>query len=138
MEINYIAVIVASILAMVVGAIWYGPLFGQKWMEVIGATDLDKQKREEMQKGATKLYFIQFLLTVFQVLVLTHLINDTDTVSGFERALWIWAAFIIPTLAGTAMWNNDSFKIAWSRFLIQSGYQLTIFIIFGLILQYWV
>lgn len=137
MEINYLAVIVASVLAMIVGAIWYGPLFGNKWMEVIGATDLDKQKREEMQKGATKLYLIQFLLTVFQVLVLAHLINDTDTVGGLQRALWIWAAFVIPTLAGTAMWNNDSSKIAWSRFLIQSGYQLSIFVIFGLILQYW-
>jgi hypothetical protein len=137
MEINYIAVVIASVLAMVVGAIWYGPLFGNKWMEVIGATDLDKQKREEMQKGATKLYFVQFLLTLFQVLVLAHLINDTNTVGGLQRALWIWAAFIVPTLAGVAMWNNDSAKIAWSRFLIQGSYQLVIFVIFGLILQYW-
>lgn len=135
--INYYAVFFASVLAMVVGAIWYGPLFGKKWMEVIGATDLDKQKREEMQKGATKLYIIQFVLTLFEVLVLAHLIADTTTVSGLERSMWIWAAFIIPTVAGTAMWNNDSTKIAWARFLIQGGYQLIIFLIFGAILQYW-
>jgi hypothetical protein len=46
-------------------------------------------------------------------------------------------AFVMPIIAGTAMWNNDSKKIAWTRFLIQSGYQLVIFIIFGLILGFW-
>lgn len=137
MEINYLAIIVASALAMVVGGLWYGPLFGKKWMEVIGATELDKKQREEMQKGAMKLYFIQFVLTLFQVLVLAHLINNTVTVGGLVRSLWIWAAFVIPTLAGTAMWNNDPARIAWTRFLIQSGYQLVIFTIFGIILQMW-
>lgn len=137
MEINYLAILVGSVLAMVVGGVWYGPLFGEKWMEVIGATALDRKQREEMQKGATKLYLVQFVLTLFQVLVLAHLINDTQTVGGVARALWIWAAFVVPTLAGTAMWNNDSARIAWTRFLIQSGYQLVIFTIFGLLLQYW-
>lgn len=136
MEINYIAILVGAILSMVVGAIWYGPLFGKKWLEIIGANKEDLAAREKMKKSAGPLYLIQFVLTFFQVLVLAHLIADTTKVSGLERALWIWAAFIMPTIAGTAMWNNDSKKVSWARFLIQSGYQLVIFIIFGLLLMY--
>ncbi len=130
----FVVSLTCAVLSMVIGAIWYGPLFGKKWMEVIGANPKDLEERKKMQQGAGKLYLIQFLLTFFQVLVLIHLIADTTKVSGFERSLWIWAAFVMPVIAGTAMWNNDSAKIAWARFLIQSGYQLFLFIIFGLII----
>lgn len=136
-SVNYWAVIVGAILSMVIGAIWYGPIFGKKWMEIVGVGPNDKETLSKMQKSAGPLYVIQFLLTLFQVLVLSHLIADTKLVGGLERSLWIWAAFIIPTLAGSVMWTNDSGKIKWSRFLIQGGYQLIIFIVFGLLLQFW-
>lgn len=135
--INYFAILVCAVLSLVVGAIWYGPLFGKAWARVVGADQYDLERRKEMQKKAMPLYFIQFVLVLFQVLVLAHLIADTQTVSGLSRSLWIWGAFIVPTIAGTAMWNNDSSKISWARFLIQSGYQLVIFFIFGLILTFW-
>lgn len=137
MDINYWAILVGGVFAMVLGSVWYGPLFGKKWMEIVGATALDEAQRREMQKKAMPLYGVQFVLTLFQVLVLAHLINDTTTVTGFERSLWIWGAFIMPTIAAGAMWNNDSAKISWARFLIQSGYQLILFIVFGLLIQYW-
>lgn len=137
MEINYLAIIVCAIIAMALGALWYGPLFGKKWLKVIGADKADLEARKKMQQSAGPLYFIQFILTLFQVLVLAHLINDAEKVGGLERSLWIWAAFIMPMLAANAMWNNDSKKVSWTRFLIQSSYQLTLFIIFGLILHYW-
>lgn len=137
MQINLLAVLVCAVLAMVLGAIWYGPLFGKKWMEIVEATDLDMEARKKMQKEATKLYIVQFLLALFQVLILAYYISAWRAVSGLENALWFWAAFVMPTVAGASMWNNDSSRIAWARFLIQGGYQLVLFIMFGLILQAW-
>ena len=135
--VNYWAVLAGAVFSMVLGAIWYGPLFGKKWMEIIGVDPHDELAKKKMQKSAAPLYGVQFLLTLFQVLVLAHLIADTTKVSGIERALWIWAAFIIPTLAGAVMWTNQSSKLKWSKFLIQGGYQLILFIAFGLLLQLW-
>lgn len=137
MTINYLAVLVAGVFSMILGAVWYGPLFGKKWMEIIGVDSKDIKAREAMQKSALPLYLVQFLLTLFQVLVLAHLIADTQLVSGLERSLWIWAAFIMPTIAAGAMWNNDSAKISWARFLIQAGYQLILFIVFGMLFDVW-
>jgi len=137
MGINYLAVLVCGVLAMVVGAIWYGPLFGKIWMRVVGVSPEDKEARARMQKGVVPLYLIQFLLTLFQLMILAFYIYQWSDASGLETALWLWAAFIVPTIAGTAMWNNDSAKISWARFLIQSGYQLVSFVIFGLILGLW-
>lgn len=136
-SVNYWAVLAGAVFSMILGAIWYGPLFGKKWMEIIGVDPNDEVAKKKMQKSAAPLYGVQFLLTLFQVLVLAHLIADTTKVSGLERALWIWAAFIIPTLAGAVMWTNQSSRLKWSRFLIQGGYQLILFIGFGLLLQFW-
>lgn len=137
LSVNYFAIVVGAVLSMAIGAVWYGPLFGKKWLEIVGATAEDLEARKKMQAAAGPLYVVQFVLTLFQVLVLAHLIADTTRVGGLERSLWIWAAFVIPTLAGAVMWTNEEGRRKWARFLIQGGYQLTIFIVFGLLLQYW-
>ena len=136
-DVNYLAIASGAVLSMLLGAIWYGPLFGKKWMEILGVNPGDMEARKKMQKSAGPLYAVQFLLTLFQVLILAHLIADTEIAGGLERALWIWAAFIIPTMAGAVMWTNETRKLKWARFLIQGGYQLVLFTIFGLLLQFW-
>lgn len=137
LAINYWAIASGAVLSMIIGAIWYGPIFGKKWMEIAGVNPADEETIKKMQKSAAPLYFVQFVLTLFQVLVLAHLVADTNIVGGLERSIWIWAAFVIPTLAGAVMWTNESGKLKWTRFLIQGGYQLVIFIVFGLLLQFW-
>ncbi len=106
-------------------------------MEIVGANPDDMEARRKMQKSAGPLYLIQFVLTLFQIWVLAKYMAGSPEVSGLESALWIWAAFVMPIVAGTAMWNNDSAKFSWARFLTQAGYQLVIFIIFGLVLSFW-
>lgn len=137
LTVNYWAILAGAVLSMIIGAVWYGPLFGKKWMELNGVSSLSEEEMKKMQKAAGPLYLAQFLLTLFQVLILAHLVADTKLVGGLERSLWIWAAFVIPTLAGAVMWTSEKSKFKWSRFLIQSGYQLVIFTVFGLLLQFW-
>lgn len=136
-SVNYWAILVSAVVAMVLGAIWYGPLFGKKWLEIIGADTEDLARREKMQKRARPLYLIQFLLVLFQMYVLAHYIAGWEDASGVENALWLWAAFVMPTVAAASMWNNDSAKVSWARFLIQAGYQLAIFVIAGFIIGMW-
>lgn len=135
--INYWPILTGAVLSMVMGFVWYGPLFSKKWMEIIGVDPNDEAKMAEMQKSSGPLYLVQFLLTLFQVLVLAHLVADTQLVGGIERALWIWAAFVIPTLAGAVMWTNKPKKLKWQQFLIQAGYQLIMFAIYGTLIQLW-
>lgn len=137
MTINYLAVIVCSVLAMAIGAVWYGPLFGGVWMRIVGVGPEDMEARKKMQQGVWRLYITQLILTLFQVWVLAYYIRGWQGASGVENALWIWAAFVMPTIAGSAMWNNDSSSISWARFLIQGGYQLVIFVVFGVVLGAW-
>lgn len=143
MEINYWAILACGIVSMILGAIWYGPLFGKMWMKIVKADPNDLEARKKMQKTAGPLYAIQFLLTLFQAWALAHFIFGWGVRTGgmppsaVENAFVIWAAFIMPTIAGASMWNNDSAKISWSRFLIQAGYQLLNFVVFAFILSMW-
>ncbi len=132
----WLVIIGAGILSLVLGSIWYGPLFGKAWMRICGATDMDAEKRKEMQKKAMPLYFVQLLLTLVQLYVLSHLTGASGLV-GIKSALWVWAGFVLPTVAGSSMWNNDSKKVAWTRFLIQAGFQLVCLVVFGFILGTW-
>lgn len=38
---------------------------------------------------------------------------------------------------GAVMWTNETGRLKWARFIIQGGYQLVLFIVFGLLLQFW-
>lgn len=135
--VNYLAVLLCAALSMVIGFVWYGPLFGRKWMVIVGADPNDQERRKQMQKAAGPLYLVQFLLTLFQVYVLAHFIGAWQGASGITTALWIYLGFIIPIVAGSAMWNNDTKQVAWARFLIQAGYQLVLFLVFGWVLGMW-
>ena len=37
-DINWIAVLIGAVVNMMIGAMWYGPLFGERWMEENGFT----------------------------------------------------------------------------------------------------
>ncbi len=133
----YLLILVCTALSLVIGFVWYGPLFGKLWLKVIKADDLTLQARAEMQKKAKPLYFLQFLMTVVQVSVLAILITGLNGVQALNYALLAWLGFVVPILAGSALWNNDSKEVAKARFLIQAGYQLVLFVVFGLILGFW-
>ena len=134
MEINIWGVLAAALLSMVLGFIWYGPLFGKKWMEIIGATGINAEKRKEMQKGAQKLYAISFALAFVQATVFDALIKSLPEVSSLNVAFISWLAFAVPIVAAGAMWNNDSSEVSRARFLINAGYYLVLFAIYGFIL----
>lgn len=135
--INYYAVAACGVAAMVLGFVWYGPLFGKQWMKLmnIGAQTSDEIKKA--QKAMIPTYVLTFVLALFQAWVLSYYIKGWADASGVTNALWIWAAFVIPTVFGATMWNGSSNKVAWSRFAIQGGNYLVLFIIFGLILENW-
>ena len=136
MTVNYWAVLVCGVLAMVIGYIWYGPLFGKAWARAVGATAMDAEARKKMQKSAGPLYLVQFIMVLFQAWILARALGGSP--DALANTGLIWFAFVVPTVAGLCMWNNDSRKVAWTKFLLSAGYQLILFVMFGLILGMWV
>ncbi|KAF2519862.1 DUF1761 domain-containing protein [Flavobacterium salilacus subsp. salilacus] len=70
MEINFLAVIVAALSTMAVGAIWYNPkVFGTAWMKETGMT-------EEKAKGANmfKIFGMAILFAIMASFILQFLV----------------------------------------------------------------
>lgn len=155
MDINYWAVFVCAVLSMVIGFLWYGPLFGKKWMEINELSPDDLAKREAMQKSAGPLYGVQFVLSLLQLVVLSlfltayyryaNLIGScveigkcTDQMGTYVfSSFLIWLGFVMPTVAGLSMWNAKPAKVRWMLFGLSAGYQLVSFIVFGFVLSIW-
>ena len=56
---NWLAIILAAVATMIVGALWYSPiLFGKLWMKLSG---MGGDKDAEMKKKVTQAYIIGFI-----------------------------------------------------------------------------
>lgn len=130
--INYLAVLVAGAAYMLLGALWYSPaLFGNLWTAGIGKT------REQVQKdySAWKLIFAfvgSFLAAygIARVLVWSYL---DPLWGGFAIALVGSVCFLIAPMGINELMEHRSPKL----FFINAFYNLTGFIIMGLIIGLW-
>ena len=133
MVISFWAVLVCAVVAMIIGMLWHSKaLFGNRYMQAIGAdTNMPPEKMKEIQSKMWQLYITQFILAILQAWVLAVFIKIGSS------AIFIWAGFVMPTLAGQWMWSARPRKLAWTGFLISAGYNLILFFVFGLILKAW-
>lgn len=134
-DINWWAVLVATAVNMVVGAIWYSPmLFAKPWAKFTG------RKMEEMGDGA-KGYIITTISAVVQAVILAHFVvftayfypNKSGAVIGLTTATWAWIAFVAIPQGVNAVFAGTRKKL-WA---INTGYFLVVLLINGAILASW-
>lgn len=131
---NYLAILVAAIATMVLGFLWYGPLFGKPWMKLAGLTT---EKISEMKKkGMTKTYMVSMLASLIMAYVLSFFVSSVgaDTaVAGTVVGLWVWVGFVATTMINDVLFLNKSVNL----YSINTGYQLVSLLIMGAILGVW-
>lgn len=133
-HVNYLAVILAAIASMLVGFLWYGPVFGKTWMKLKGLT---KESLKAEQKKLGLYYGISFLLAMLMAFVLSHIIAFSHHFYGYPwiqtgltSAFWVWLGFVMPVQATAAIFSHKK----WSLFGIDTGYQFVTLMIMGLLL----
>ncbi len=128
--VNYVAVIVAAIAAMVIGYAWYGPLFGKMWMKEAGVKPGDmKPNGSEMGK----LYGIQYVAAAVMAYVLAVLFQMTgtaDVMTGFKMVFWLWLGFVAAASVGAVLFEKKS----WSYFGINTAYHLVTMLVMSAVL----
>ena len=94
--INYWAVLVAAVVSMVIGSIWYGPLFGTLFMKEMGMNAWSPEKKAEMKKSMGRAYALQFIGSLVMFLVLAWYIVtcfQASLYSGLAIAFGLWLGF---------------------------------------------
>jgi hypothetical protein len=98
MEINYMAVLVATIVQFIIGFIWYMPLFGKLWGRMHGFDTLSPEAQKEAQSKMMPLLVTQFLVTIVTSTVLAmfmYALKGMWNVYGI--AVFAWLGFVLPT-----------------------------------------
>lgn len=131
-EINYIGVVVAAVIAMVLGFLWYGPLFSKPWMKELGLT---KEKIEaSKKKGMTLNYVLMMVSALVMAYVLAHVIamsvialGHMGLLTGVQSGFWMWLGFVATVVLGKVLWEGRS----WKLYAIDAGYYLVSLILMG-------
>jgi hypothetical protein len=139
-SINYLAVLGAAAAAVVLGALWFGPLFGKIWMKEMGFTkeDMEKGKTDPAaQKAMMKSYLLVAVGALITAYVMAHsltfamsYLNSTGPQAALMGAFWNWLGFTAPALMGSVLWEGKS----WKYWAVVAGYYLVSFAIMAVIL----
>ncbi len=130
-QINFLAVLVAALSSFIVGWLWYGPLFGRKWMAYMGYTEDDLKKGSMPMPVMMGVNYVATVLAAFAIAM--FLGPESDASFGIFAGLMI-AVFWI----GTSRLNDVLYEDKpWGLFFINVGYYVVVYILMGGILGAW-
>jgi hypothetical protein len=138
--INYWAVLVSGIAAMVLGFLYYGPVFGKLYSRLMGFDNMDPAKRAEMMKGMNKSYSITFVGALVTAWVLAHAViyagaymHWSGLSAGLVTGFMSWLGFQATLTLGTVLWEGKP----WKNYFLMNGHSLLQLLIMGAILGVW-
>lgn len=130
-EINYIAVFVSAAVSVVLGMVWYGPLFGKTWMRLAGINEAAMKKKSMLTSFSGMI--VVSLLTSY---ILAHFVDYAQAVTfveGMTAGFWIWLGFMATIQVGAVLWDNKP----WKLFIVNTAYSLVQMLLIGGILAVW-
>jgi hypothetical protein len=129
-DVNYLAVLVAAFVPIVLGALWYSPLlFADRWMRAVGRT------REELGDAALGylLSAVGALVTSYALARIVRWAEVDDIWNGALVGGLVWVGFVATVLAVTTYFGGKP-RALW---LIDAGYQLVALVLMGAIHGAW-
>jgi len=130
--INYLAVIIAAVANMVIGFLWYGPIFGKTWAALSGINP-DPAKAE----GMGKRYVLAMLGSLIMAYVLAHSLvfassymQVSGASAGAMAGFWSWLGFIAPVTLGSVLWDGKP----WKLWILNNAHYLVALVVMGVIL----
>lgn len=130
LEVNYLAVLVATLSTMVLGFLWYSPvLFGNAWVK------LRNMKMEEMKGGGPITYILTALTALGGAFILALLLtlgSETTWLTGLTIGLLIGLSISLK-IGMNYLFENSKLQL----YFITIGYHLVSYLIAGIIIGAW-
>ena len=132
-DVNFLAVIVATVLAFLLGGLWYSPaLFARQWMAAHGYSE-DKMK--QMQAGAAPAYIVSFVCWFVMATVLALVAPHFGEGVGamIHMGLLLWLGFSATVGLTNNMFSDKPIRV-W---VIDAGYQVASVTIMATVIGVW-
>ncbi len=128
-EVNYIAVVLGAVFNMILGTLWYGPLFGKTWLKLIN-------KKQEELESKPWLYVASFVAAFISALTLA-LIVEAFGVTTFFAGLLVGVIVVIGIVATVTLTFSIFEGPPLGVWLLFGMYQLIIFAVEGGVFAVW-
>jgi hypothetical protein len=129
-DFNWLAIIVATITAFVLGGAWYAKgLFGAAWMQAVGLTE-DDAKNANMAKTFGGAFVLQLIAAMT---LATFLGPESTWLSGVYTGLVIGFGFVATAYGVTYLFEQRPLRL----FMINAGYNVVLLAIMGAIIGAW-
>lgn len=130
-SVNYLAVIAAAVLQIVLGFLWYGPLFGKAWMRYMKITP-----SQISQQGMARTYAwsaVMSLITAYVLSLFVDYMGARSAGAGIAAGFWPWLGFVVPVTASSVLYE----KRPTGLWMLNAGYQLVSLALMGALLAVW-
>ena len=132
-EINWLSIIVAAVIPMVLGGLWYSPiLFAKPWMALIGKSE------EELKKdfNPVKSYGVTFVMCIIMAYVMDYVVHYTLSTTFYQGAKiggMLWLGMVV-----TSAFQSVTFQgLKQGLYNINMGYNLVAMLLMGGLLAVW-
>jgi Protein of unknown function (DUF1761) len=133
---NWTLIAIMTVACFALGAVWHGPLFGKLWMRIHhGKDSFNAKEMAEATKGMWKLMVTEFVATGLMVISIACLVRAIPSMPGWQIALMVWVGFVLPTMASTVIWGNDTKKYMLTKIAISSIGRLIGLLVTGYVLS---
>lgn len=126
MQAAIISGLIVGVLSLVMGFIWYGPLFANMWMKEVGLSTKDL---ESSPMYGYLLAFLSSTLLGFITSVLLTLSGLTTAVEGLAFGGMLGVGYVATTFATNYVFAQKTLRL----YLIDTGYQVLLVIVAGLV-----
>lgn len=112
LRINHFAVLTAIAMQFVIGFLWYGPLFGDAWMN---AVNLDMATIEADPAGAEEWItnVISAVISMYALALLYTKLKVETWMAGVWYGFLIGFSFVILSTMTTNMFGKMPYELAW-------------------------
>lgn len=124
MNINFVAVLIATVAQFIVGAVWYSVLFGKLWGRIHGFDKLPKATQQKMMKEMGPYYGMQAVVTLITSVVLALFIYNQPEWNAYAMAAFFWIGFVVPAQVSAAIFGGTDRKWLVKKIAVQAGASL--------------
>ena len=135
-SLNWIAIVGLTLMAFILGPIWYGPLFGKTWMRIHGHDKKSPAEQKKAMEGMWKLMVSEIIATFLIIIGLACIIRAIPEYSGIQNALMVWLAFILPMSVSNVIWGGDRKSDMPIKITLIITYRLIILLVAGYVLAH--
>lgn len=109
LTINFVAVLVAAIVAFVLGFLFHGPLFGKVWMKLADVHPTGNEKFSDMIPQMLW-NILANIITAYVLAVIYSFVSTSSYGNGagvrtaIMTAVWVWFGFIVASSSMEVIW----------------------------------